>query len=237
MLIITPIPAFGRQQLNIWIDHYLTTPCSWIRNLVFPKAEKFNGFFTDSLNYIILLFLAICFGLVVKLLLSKLKVSHYTILQYSRISISYYLAWIFLVYGFSKLFGAQFPSSYNSISTIVYSKENIDIMFWEQLGRNQILVYFIGSLEISIATMLLIKKSRNLGLVLFFISMLVIVGVNVYYDISVKVFSSLLLLAATIPLFNENPHFTPSKSINYLPIKLFVASFLFISAIYTSKII
>jgi hypothetical protein len=238
MLFITPIPAYGRYKINQWIDYYLSTPCSWIRNALFPNAAQFDGFFTDSLNYVILLTFAAILGLFLGLIVQNFRKSSAAFNQFLKSVITYYLAWIFLVYGFSKLFGVQFPLSIEPIGLSELSGENRDFVFWQFMGANQILVKTLGVIEISIASLLFVKNTRKLGLVLFIASVFIILSTNIYFDISVKLFSALLLLAALYVILNYNQvskHYSPSPfGINLLPIKLFVISALFISGIATA---
>jgi hypothetical protein len=245
MLIATPIPAFGRANINHWINVLFSKPCYWLRDNIFPYSPKFEGFFTDSLNYIILLFFAAIIGLIVAILIHLSKINHAFFVSAIYTSSIYYLAWIFLIYGFSKLLGAQFPVTDDAVKLSQVSGENKDFLFWQFMGFNQALVVILGLIEVTISATLLFKKTRSFGLFSLTTSLIVIFGINLYFDISVKVFSGLLLLVAiallllrhmSLPLNNldldSDSMFT--KDAVRKPIKLFTVGFIFISALFTS---
>lgn len=207
---LTPLPVFGRRALNQWIDLIFTSPTRWLRQTFLPNQPDFDGFFTDSLNYVLLLFLGFVIALFLFALLAKLSDAiKIQVLYYANKALIYWLAWIFLVYGFSKILGQQFPD----LSDMPFENqtENRDILFWAWIGAHPTVVFVLGTLEISIALLLFIKKTRPLALLLFATSMFVILFVNLYFHIGVLIFSLVLLAAAGIAFWNNNAPITPKK--------------------------
>ena len=200
-LIITPIPIYGRRTLNAWIDFLFTSPTRWLRQNFFPSYQDFDGFFTDSLNYLILLAIAFLLGLLLAFLLEKFAPQLRKYLNaLCNLALVYYLAWVFLVYGFSKISGHQFPKI--SLSNFENARENQDLLFWAWVGSHPHLVLALGWFEISIGLALFYPKSRKIGLSAYTLSLVVIITINAYFGIGVIAFSILLLLAAIHIFFN-----------------------------------
>lgn len=197
MLVLTPIPAYGRGFLNQFIDYLFTKPTAFVRDTFFQDEAIFDGFFTDSVNYFILLGFAMLIGFIVSFIVMRVFPKCKEVcLQFIRTFMVYYLAWLFLVYGFSKIFGVQFPVPHKGVLSMTFGEMDLDLLFWSVVGMSKTFTIAIGIAEIAISLLLLYKPTRNLGMFLFVMAMVQIVLINVGFDISVKVFSILLLVAA-----------------------------------------
>jgi hypothetical protein len=122
-------------------------------------------------------------------LLQKIKTVCYTICIY-------YLTVIFIKYGFDKVFKSQF---YQPEPNTLYTKlGNLDkdILYWSTIGSSYLYNVVTGSIEIIAAILLLIKRTRAFGIALLLIVLSQIVLINFAFDISVKLFSMLLLCMA-----------------------------------------
>ena len=250
MMLISPLPVLGRLKINAWIHDIFMPATAWLRNSIFPKAPKFDGFYTDSINYILLLIFAAAIGIFMAILIQKSRLNRFSIVFCIEKSIIYYLSWIFLIYGFSKILGIQFPEDIVSNSIASSNDNNLDLQFWSYMGAHQDLVIFVGIIEIIIAVFLLFTKTRKLGLLLFIIAMLLIVFINFKFEISVRIFSLILLLAGFYSLINhlDLPILTKNKDnsgshiqdkyfaipVIMKPLKLFVISLMFITAFFNS---
>lgn len=222
-LLLSPLPIFGRRTLNLWIDRVFSQPTRWIRQTLFPNQPDFEGFYTDSLNYGILISFGFVISFMVFFLVSQ-RVKKYSvhIHKFINTTLIYYIALVFMVYGFSKLHGHQFPDL--SHLDLVDSPDNRDILFWKWLGNKPNLVYFIGLVEIVVSLGLLFSKTRKLSLKLFTIIMLGIIAVNWYFGIGVLVFSWILLITSIVCYQNTKKLEPWNKSIPesfYKPLKLF----------------
>lgn len=115
----------------------------------------------------------------------------------------FYLALVLLKYGFDKLFKAQFylPEPNTLFTPAGYLDK--DIMYWSTMGTSYSYNVFLGIAEILSAVFLLIKPLKIIGL-LFSTGLFVnIVMINFGFDISVKVYSLLLLLTTFVLLAPE----------------------------------
>ena len=192
---ITPLPVFGRRTLNAWIDFLFTSPTRWLRQNFFPSYPDFDGFFTDSLNYLILLAFAFLLGLLLAFLLEKVAPRQRKhLIALCNLALVYYLAWVFLVYGFSKISGHQFPEI--ALPDFENTRENRDLLFWAWVGAHPHLVLALGWFEILIGLALFHPKSRKIGIIAYALSLVIIITINAYFGIGVVAFSILLLLAA-----------------------------------------
>jgi len=196
VLLLSPLPVFGRVWLNQTIEYLLGPITELFVSNFFGQSQSQYGFYTDSLNYALLLAICIVISIMVfgfvQLFFQNLKI---LIQQFINTFLIYFLAWIFAVYGAYKLFGIQFPEPNSMILQMTLEDLGQDLAFWSLMGINKTLTIAIGLIEILIAVALLFKKTRSIGLFLMLIALAQIVLINFAFDISVKIFSALLLLA------------------------------------------
>ena len=115
---------------------------------------------------------------------------------FTRKVVSVFLAVVLVRYGLDKLLLLQFPEPGPNLLYTALGEQDRDIVFWSLLGVSPIYVMVTGIIEIVCGAFLLFKRSHYsaaLGSVLVCAH---IVLLNVSFDISVKLFSSLLLLFA-----------------------------------------
>ena len=186
------------------------------------------------MNYILLLVFGVAIGVILGYVLEKITKSQLrSISTLINLALLYYLAWIFLIYGFSKIDGKQFPEI--PIPDSAISTENQDLKFWVWLGSKPILVLVLGIAEISIGLSLFSEKMRKFGLLAYCISMSLILSVNAYFGIGVIVFALLLLFAAILAYTQNKVNETKPKYHNSplaKSIQLFIAFSLVILAIF-----
>lgn len=147
-----------------------------------------------------------------------------------QLTLNYYLACIMLKYGFDKIFKAQFylPEP-NTLYTPLGMLDK-DILYWSTMGISHSYNIFMGLIEVIPALMLLHRKTRNLGLFILSGVLINIVFINFSFDISVKLFSSFLLLINLLlltPSFKKIFQFfvfNKPVSLNHLTGKELIAS-------------
>lgn len=107
---------------------------------------------------------------------------------------SYYLALQLFTYGFDKVFKAQFflPEP-NTLFTTV-GETPADLLYWSVMGASRSYTVFTGILEVVAAVLLLFRRTRTIGGLTAFAILLNVVAINFSFDISVKIFSTFLLL-------------------------------------------
>lgn len=145
--------------------------------------------------YVLVLILFIL-SVVISLILLRLKNRNRDkgkILQIIYLLVCYYLALQLLKYGADKIFKNQFYLPEPNTLYTPMGKVPRDLLYWSSMGTSHFYNIFLGAIEMIAGLFLLIKRTRLLGLLLSFFIMINIVAVNIGFDISVKVFSILLL--------------------------------------------
>lgn len=194
VLLLTPLPMWGRLGLNNIIERTFQYPISLIKPLVFKSPVEYNYLITDSQNYIILLMIAVPIAFFCWQMISFFfKKNMSFIIKTMEVSIIYYLAWIFMSYGFSKIFLVQFPPVSQEVANTLVKDMDIDLLFWTTIGASAKINYILGAIETLCAALLFWQITRNLGLLLMFIISLQIAMINISFDISVKTFSLILV--------------------------------------------
>lgn len=119
---------------------------------------------------------------------------------------AYYLGAQLFEYGFNKVFKWQFflPEP----NTLFTTLGNIprDLLYWSTMGTSRSWTMFAGITEVLAGTMLLFRRTRTAGALLAMGIMINVFVVNVTFDISVKVFSSFLLLVSILVLAPDIPN-------------------------------
>lgn len=148
-----------------------------------------TGLFVHTFN---LFCIAFIFALLLKILNNHKEVN---LRQYLLILLAYYLSLQLLIYGFDKVFKAQF--FYPEPNTLFTPLKDLskDILYWSTMGMSRGYSIFLGGAEILVAVMLWFKKTRLFGALFGAGIMLNVVAINFGFDISVKVYSSFLLLS------------------------------------------
>lgn len=150
--------------------------------------------------------LSSCF---LKFLDKKIKVER--IAFFTRNMISYYVAIILLKYGCDKLFKTQFSLPEPNILFTPLGKLDKDILFWSTMGSSYTYNILTGIAEIIPAILLLVKRTRSIGLLISLGVLLNVCIINISFDISVKVFSGFLLFItffALIPVLKKYHSFS-----------------------------
>lgn len=113
-------------------------------------------------------------------------------------ALSYYLALQLLGYGLNKIFKHQFylPEP-NTLFTTV-GQLSRDILYWSAMGSSYGYTVFAGALEVLPAALLLFRRTRSIGAIIASAVMLNVVAVNIGFDISVKLYSTFLLVLCII---------------------------------------
>lgn len=107
-------------------------------------------------------------------------------------------------YGCDKLFKGQFYLPEPNILFTEFGRLDRDILFWSTLGTSYTYSVFTGLVEVMAAVFLWFRKTRIVGLLLALAAMVHVVLINFSFNISVKLFSTILLF---ISLFLLSPHF------------------------------
>lgn len=196
VIIFIPFPA-SHLSFNTFFTQFV------FQDLVIAFANVLNieiislNFDSDSVALAILLLFLIC----ISSLVLFFKKTNDKIYAFTRMISCYYLIFVLLSYGLNKVFLEQFPMPE---ANILYSNFGVlqkDILYWSILALAPVYTFLIGFAECSIAFLLFFRKTRLFGLFLSVISLSYIFIINISFDISVKIFSFLLILITIYQLY------------------------------------
>lgn len=183
-IIFFPTGVFGEVQQSI-TRLVFGDVVTYLSHTILGTETLSLDFSSDSIS----MYLLVAFLLMIALAFSFCKKTYPSVDSIVAI----YLAVVLLRYGFDKLFKSQF---YLPEPNILYSRLgdlDRDILFWSVMGTSHQLSVILGFIEIVIAMLLLIPKTMRIGGILAFFTFLPIFLINVSFDISVKLFSFILL--------------------------------------------
>jgi len=159
---------------------------------VFNKKHVRIDFSSDSYSMLVLIIILLFTSVVFSLLMKK-KWSNRFLLIAEYIGIMY-ISIILLKYGIDKLFKTQFPEPESNILFTRLGNLDKDILFWSTIGTSKIYNTIIGSIEVFSGVLLWFRRSQFLGLLLAIICFTQVFIINISFNISVKLFSLILLL-------------------------------------------
>lgn len=161
---------------------------------------------SDSSTLYLLVFILLGIAILFVALISFVSVSKRKItfmVQNIQLFLVFYLSLVMFMYGFDKIFKAQFylPEP-NTLYTPLGMLEK-DLLFWSTMGSSYSYTVFLGFAELLSALFLLHRKTRNFGLFLLFGILLNVVMINLSFDISVKLYSFFLLIVCFLLLVSS----------------------------------
>lgn len=115
-------------------------------------------------------------------------------------SLRYYLALCLFFYGFNKVFNYQFYTPEPNTLFTTVGETPRDLLYWTAMGTSDLYSRFAGLMEIVPATLLLFRKTTLLGAFIAVGVLLNVMMINFGFNISVKVFSSVLTFMALLVL-------------------------------------
>lgn len=175
----------------------------WIAVFFKPELSVENGFSSDSMAMYILSGL-LAFGAVLVVIFVGL--ANGSVLKnpklyawMDRIFIAY-LSLIWFRYGFEKVFKHQFYLPEPNILFTPFGNLDPDILFWSFMGTSYSYNLILGFLELLAGTFILFKTTRFAGLLLSLVILIQVLAINLCFDISLKLFTTFLLLLVLLLL-------------------------------------
>ena len=188
--------------LQTQITHFLfEKPVSFITHQFFQQSINYIDFSSDTIGLNLLICLLFFISFCVTLLLSFFSNKSTLIIITSRLLITYFLAFVLIKYGIDKVFKAQFYLPEPNILYSNFGNLSKDILFWSTIGTSRFYNITIGCIEILIGLLLIVSKTRTIGLLFTILSFLNILIINLGFDISVKTFTMLLILMAIFTVY------------------------------------
>ena len=189
------IPFTIFPKINTFLNPFFQNLVYWSGTEIFGLKNTFNTIITsDSIGLYIhvfnLSYVSFILSSLWYLLLNNKGVN---LRKYFVIISSYYTALHLLMYGFDKIFKAQFfiPEP-NTLFTNL-GELTPDLLYWSTIGSSWSYSTFLGLSEVIIACLLLFYRTRLIGTILGIVLMVNVVSVNFSFNISVKIFSCFLL--------------------------------------------
>jgi len=163
----------------------------WIAGLIAGKQPLLEGFHSDTKSlYILVVLLAIIAAITTLLPVFRQQ----KFIAIVRIAAAFYLSLMLWKYGLDKVFKHQFYLPEPNLLYTPMGKMDKDILFWSSMGTSRLYNLFTGGVEIIAAVLLLFRRTRFAGALLSVVLMTQVLAINFSFDISVKVYSLLLLI-------------------------------------------
>ena len=174
----------------------------FVSSTIFGKTLTDTDVHSDTVAMYVLVLLLFVIAVIISLALMKIKkwaLCRDKTFAFIYRLLCYYLALQLLKYGVDKIFKNQFYLPEPNTLYTPMGRIPKDLLYWSSMGTSHFYNVFLGSMETLAALFILIKRTRLFGLLLSLFIMINVVAVNFGFDISVKLFS-LLLLFLTIYL-------------------------------------
>lgn len=157
----------------------------------FDKRNTRLDYSSDSYSMLVLLIILLITSIIFSFIIKQKWTEKFLIMtEYVCV---FYISIILIKYGCDKIFQAQFPEPEPNILFTRFGNLDKDILFWSTIGTSKIYNIITGSIEL-FSGILLFRRSRFLGLLLATICLVQVLIINLSFDISVKLFSLILLL-------------------------------------------
>lgn len=162
----------------------------------YSNQEIVTPITSDSIGMYVLFIIIILMSLIISFIILKLtRVQFQTnFIKFVKAISTIYLSLILFKYGCDKIFHAQFYTPEPNILYTNFGKLDQDILYWSVMGLSWKYSLFLGIIEVLVAIGLLFQKTRVLSLFIALFTIVHIVVINFSFDISVKLFSSFLLV-------------------------------------------
>ena len=135
-------------------------------------------------------------GCVIWSILDRKRRSYNQSYYWLRVLLRYYLATAMLGYGFAKVFHLQMPFPYLSQLVQPFGDKSPMGLAWSFIGYSKGYSAYTGWAEVIGGLLLLFRRTTTLGALVVAVVMMNIAAINFFYDVPVKLYSSILFLMA-----------------------------------------
>lgn len=163
----------------------------------YGEALQHTEVHSDSASMYMLLFLLLLLSIVAATVIRffmKPAGFQTRFLQWIGILAVYYLALMLMKYGLDKVFKHQFYLPEPNILYTPVGQVDKDLLYWSSMGTSRLYNVFAGGLEVLAALLLFFSRTRMAGGLLAMAILFQVLMINLGFDISVKMYSSFLLL-------------------------------------------
>ncbi|MDR2234595.1 MAG: hypothetical protein LBE92_00585 [Chryseobacterium sp.] len=196
-MLFFPLDFLGnfQREISVFLFGGLT---EWISGTVFGIRNARIDFSSDSISMVIFIGILLIISAFITVIVPNTY--HKKVISFSKEAAVFYLVVILMEYGFNKLFKAQFYLPEPNILFSRFGNLDRDILFWSTMGTSRSYSWFSGGTELLAAVLILFSRTRIPGLLMSVGIFINILAINIGFDISVKLFSLLLLLMAVFAL-------------------------------------
>jgi hypothetical protein len=185
----------------------------WMGALLLNGKEVMQPTNTGSgdttFNYILLsgVVLAAAIGTIIWSVLDRKRPNYQKLLYYLSVLVRYYLGFFMFSYGLAKLFNMQFGdlSEYRLKST--YGQSSPMGLAWAFFSYYTGYKYFMGIAEVLGGLLLLFRRTVALGAIITLTVTANIVAVNYFFDVPVKILSTILLSMSVFLILKDAKRF------------------------------
>lgn len=137
--------------------------------------------------------------------LSRRRQAHPRMAAWLTVWARYWLGAFMIVYGFAKVFVLQFPFPDASRLLDTYGDSSPMGLLWTFMGYSPAYNVFTGGVEVLAGMLLLWRRTTTMGALVSIGAMTNVVMLNFCYDVPVKLFSSHLLIVASVLAAQDAP--------------------------------
>ncbi|RYD88544.1 MAG: hypothetical protein EOP54_27080, partial [Sphingobacteriales bacterium] len=138
-------------------------PVQFLGGLFYSRPITLIDFSSDTRSLLLLLILLAVTAGITAIFIKRKQPG---IIWACKTIVLYFLAYVFLKYGFDKVFGLQFYTPAPNILYTPFGNLDKDILFWSTMGTSPAYSIFTGMVEVVAALLLLSRRTRTVGLML-----------------------------------------------------------------------
>lgn len=167
---------------------------------VFPNSRVDTPY--DYIKLLIIIFIAII-GSTIWIIYYPEQANNAKLNYWLFTTIRYYVALMMIHYGLLKVFELQFP--YPDLITLseTYGESSPIQLTWAFLGYSKGYNCFIGFCELA-SFLLFFRQTMTIGAIITLITLLNVLAVNYFYDVSVKILSSTLFIMTLFLIIKDS---------------------------------
>jgi len=199
-LIVLPFPYNFIPNLGI-LDFIFGDLINFLCNSIFDLKIKNLEISSDSTSMYFLVLIGMIFSILISILILIFYDFSKINFTYLRFPLFVFLSFHLFIYGFDKLFLKQFYFPESNLLFTPLGNLTKDILFWSTIGTSKMYNYVTGFFEVFAGILLVVNRTKIIGLFLTLVILLNVVLINFSFDISVKIFSSFLLFITILLLF------------------------------------
>lgn len=199
-ILFFPLDFLGdfQKEISVFLFGSLT---EWMASTLFGLENVRIDFSSDSISMLVFIGILLVLSSGITTLIKPKHIQK--ALSFSKEVIVIYLAVVLMKYGFDKVFKAQFYLPEPNILYSRFGNLDRDILFWSTMGVSRTYSVWSGGIELLAALLILIYRTRILGLLITVGVFINIIAINIGFDISVKLFSLILLLMTIFALKDD----------------------------------